>query len=155
FKVLHAKSVPAEARLAQSRLTRSAPASARAPRKPATISTLSPIIYIMYLFYSGGVEGRGGMGQRERRGRGRRNGERRVGRGLRRVFQPMIAVERRDDLHERPDRRELAALDPEVDETKRLGEPLDLKMNVALRRVEPPRVERPVDLPPHRFHADL
>src|ERR1700722_16121916 len=72
-----------------------------------------------------------------------------------RVHQPMIAVHRRHNRHERPYGLQVAALKRRIRKAQRLGEPRDLQMDIALWRVEPAPGDGGVDLAPDRPDADL
>ena len=60
-------------------------------------------------------------------------------------LQPMVAVERSDDLDHSSDRLEVALLESLVDEAQRLGQPGDLQRKTARRLFERARGDRLVD----------
>ena len=95
------------------------------------------------------------MGQLERRRRERRGRGGPTRKPRRSGFQPMIPVKRGDDLKQRSDLSELAPVEPGVGHAQLLGEARHLQMNVAVRSVEPPPVDRAIDLAPNRLHADF
>ena len=53
------------------------------------------------------------------------------------MFQPVIAIHRRNNCHERPHGFQVPALEGSVREAQRLGEPRDLQVDIAFRCVEP------------------
>ena len=67
----------------------------------------------------------------------------------------MIAVHRCDNFDECSHGFQVATLERSVRETQRLGEPRDLQVDIALRRVEPAPGDGGIDLAPDRPNADL
>ena len=67
----------------------------------------------------------------------------------------MVAIHRCNNCHERPHGFQVPALERSVREAQRLGEPRDLQVDIAFRRVEPAPGHGGIDLAPDRPNADL
>ena len=96
----------------------------------------------------------GGRGRHEGLGKGggrsKRGNERE-----RLALEPVVTVERGDKPDHRRDRPQFPPVDCRVGKPQRLGQPRDLKMDIALRRIEAALVKDAVDFTPDRANVHL